>query len=103
MRGLEEWSANTKPAAPLLGHCSIAFSLFWPENRALDLPIHNSPLDPASKINTEAVELFKKLRHKQTTGIRGQKGFILNTLGFIIVESLEFPGLHIKPSPQVQT
>jgi len=75
----------------------------WSDECAIDLPIHNSSLDAPSKIDTEAVELFNNQRNKHATEILGEKGFVLNTLGFIIAESLDFPGLHIKPSRQVQT
>jgi hypothetical protein len=65
MRGLEEWSANRKPASHLSQRWRcIANPPVWPVNRALDLPIHNSPLDPASKIDIEAVELFDKQREQ---------------------------------------
>jgi hypothetical protein len=70
---------------------------------AIDLPIHKSSLDAASKIEIEAVELFNNQRSKHATKILRRKGFVLNTLGFIIAESLDFPGLHIRTSPQVQT
>jgi hypothetical protein len=56
-----EQEASQPPSQPR--RC-IADPAVWPVNRALDLPIHNSPLDPASKIDTEAVELFDKQREQ---------------------------------------
>jgi hypothetical protein len=62
----------------------------WPDDCAFHPPIHNPSLDAASKIDTEAVELFNQQENKNATEILGQKGFVLKTLKSIMTESLDF-------------
>jgi hypothetical protein len=74
-----------------------------PGDCAIHLPIHNSSLDAASKINIEAVELFVTQENKDATEILGQKGFVLKTLKSIMTESLDFLRFDIRTSQQVPT